>query len=125
VRLVEVGGREGVDDPIGAHAEGLLHVEADREGRARVDDLDPDPEVAIAHLEHDGRYGGYDGADGRRSDAVQRETGLANEGPYQEPHLVDGPFGLRGDAPVVEELSALEEPDQGLGVSDVEGQDHG
>src|SRR5690606_17863099 len=125
VPLVELGGGEGVQDPVGADGERFLHIEPDRERRAGIHDQRLDADMALTSFDEQARQRGHDGSDGGSADRRAVEAGLTHERSDEEPELVHAAGRLGRYAPVFEEVAGLEEADHGFGVADVENQDHG
>jgi hypothetical protein len=80
--------------------------------------------MAFGSLGNGGGELGHDGADDAGADVIGLEARLAEQRADEEAHLVDGAFRVGRDAPVLEELIALEEAHDDLGVADVEDEDH-
>ena len=125
VAVIELDRGERVHDPVGADAQRLVHVERDRQRRARV------------HL-HAGAAGGprdagdhawvTDGATDARHTArtsLGEWPAPSRKPPMALPHSSGVRPGIGREPPVRLELGAAEQADGDLGVADVEGQEHG
>jgi hypothetical protein len=112
---------DGVDDPVGAH---LLRVVGEHRHAglgARLDDHGW--HVGEVAREHDAHL-----AQDRGHGAAQRDTRdgrrLGKEPTVGEHHLVGGRARVRLDSPGGDEGLAVEHPEDGVGVADVDREQH-
>ena len=136
----EVEGRHRVGDAVGADLLGVVVEDRQPGAHARLDDQGREPEVALGHAAQRPGDPGHRRADGDAVDVVvlPGEPVEAEELLEHEGVLVGGALDVGGDAPVVDQARVgqapldvgvdrleLVEPDHGLGVADVEGEEHG
>ncbi len=134
---VEVEGGDRVGDAVGADL--LRVVVEDRHAglHARLDDDRGEAEVALGHLAHRGGDARHRRAQRHAVDVlVEAEAVEAEELLHEQRELVRRALGRGRDAPVVEQVAlgarawrlgvVVEpvQPDDGLGVADVDGEQH-
>ncbi len=124
VRSVEASGGQRVGDAVGAHAEWLLDVQADGQVTGGADDEGITVQVPLAGLGQRLGQGRDDGRDGRARDPAPIQPALPEHRSQEQAVLVGGAFGSGGQPPVRRQLLAVEDAQHGLGVADVQGQDH-
>ena len=138
---VEVDGGHRVGDPVGADLTRVVGEHRHPGLHAGLDHDRTEAEVALGHVAERGGGAGHDRRDRDAVDVVvEREAVEAQELLHHQRVLVRRPLRVGGDPPVVEQalLAAAgpgrdavpvgllaEEPDDGLGVADVDGQQHG
>src|ERR1700722_2318087 len=115
---------DGVDEPVGTDLAGV--VVADRHGGL---DAGPDDEHLVAEvaLDHGAPFGaedGHGGGDDRGVDVGHRDVAQLEQVAQRGAELVGGGLADGGEAPVLAQLALAEGPEVGLGVSDVDGQQH-
>ena len=130
---VEVEGGDGVGDAVGADLLGVVVENRHAGPDAGLDHHRIDIDVAVDHLAQAGEYPGHAGAD-RHAVHVERVARRRQEAADHDGMLVGGSCRVGSDAPVVEQAGigarprgefAVVEPDDGLGVPHVDGQQQG
>jgi hypothetical protein len=107
-------------DPVRADLLGVVHLDRDAGLDAGSDDHGRDPEIAHAKV-HDGRRERrHHGGDCDRVNLAGGEVAAVVKVPDEDPVLVARLLPVRPDAPVVEELLPLVDPEDRVRVSDVD-----
>ena len=122
---VEVMDGHRIRDPVRAGLLGGVHRQANPAGGLVVQHEERAPEMTLGQGAQDfGRRGNH----ARRREPANvrpRNPGSGKQAVEQRRHLVGQPLGLGGNPPVADPAFAVVEADGGLGVADVENEEHG
>ena len=125
-RAIPLAAGNGVDDAIGAHLGGVLHGDTHAGARAGPDHEGHESEVALAHLRPLHGKARDDRGDGHLVDHFARTLVAQRQETDQEPgDLIAGAVPHGGQAPMLDDLAAVHEADDGLRVANVHSEKHG
>ena len=125
VHSVEVMDRHGVGDAVGAGLLRRVHGETDSTGGLVVQYEERGAEVAIRKVPQDLGSRGHHAGRRQPEDVLPGDPGPGEETVEERCGLVGEPLRLGGNPPVADPALAVVEADGGLGVADVEDEEHG
>ena len=114
-----------VRDPVGTNLPWIVGKHGYPRLHPRLDDYGREPEVAEGHLlQFLGRLR-HHRRDGNAGDLPREgKVNQLEELTEQERQFISGSLGIRRRSPLVHEAVLLEHPDEGLGVANIDGQQH-
>src|SRR6185437_9337188 len=114
-----------VDEPVGADLAGIVVADRHAGLQARTDDEHLVPEIALGHGSPFGLQVGHGGGDDRAGEVREGDAAQLQEVAERGPKLVGGGLAHGGKAPVLDQVIAAEGAEVGLGVADVDDEEHG
>ena len=121
---VDAARRQRVDDAVRADGHRLVDGERDAQLRPRIDDDGNGTGEAGHRLSERARHAGHHRAERTGGDALGGDAVRGEEVLEQNEDLVGRAIGLRGDPPVIGNDLALAEPEGGLGVANIDDEQH-
>src|SRR5438105_1082954 len=124
VAFEEAARGEGVDESIGADREWLVDVDADRQRGARIDEDHRTGAQRLACRDERIRQPWYDRPDRGTLYSIRAESVQREQAAQQNAEFIGGAVDARDDSPVAAQRIALEQTNRGLGIPNVEHEDH-
>src|SRR5450755_822007 len=116
--------RDGIDDAVGPHLAGVVVEDGHPRLHARSDEQWTDAKIAFGHVLQGKLHRWDDAGDHQRPHQGWVDAGVRQRLAHPQAVLVRGAPGVGGQSPVVDEARPVKDADYGVGVADVDGEQH-